>query len=59
MNPQWLDLCATNTISKEDYAKVIEELRAGRKAAAELSQIKRAQAGKRKKKAAPPPEPVE
>mgnify|MGYP001573795393 FL=1 len=60
MNPQWLDLCATNSITKEEYAQVIEHLRAGRKAAAELSSIKRAQAGKRKrKKAVEPQEPAE
>jgi hypothetical protein len=49
----WRDLCATNSISKEDYRLVIEHLRAGRKAAAELSAIKKAQSGKRKRKKTP------
>lgn len=39
----------SDSISKEAYRKVIEELRAGRRAAAELSAIKRASKGKRKK----------
>lgn len=58
MNPQWLDLCSTGTPTKEEYAQVIDHLRQGRRAAAELSQIKRAQAGKRKSKK-PSPEPTE
>lgn len=46
----WREKCAAGTITKEEYRSVIEHLRAGRKAAAELSAIKKAQAGKRKRK---------
>lgn len=47
---QWLDACIAGTITKEEYRLVIEKLRAGRKAAAELSAIKKAKGGKRTKK---------
>lgn len=48
---EWREKCAASTITKEEYAQVVEVLRAGRKAAAELAAIKRAakKGGKRKK----------
>lgn len=54
----WRESITAGTITKEDYRLVIEHLRQGRRAAAELSAIKKAQGGKRKKKA-PATEPTE
>lgn len=51
----WRESITAGTVTKEDYRQVIEHLRQGRKAAAELSTIKKAQAGKRKKKSQPEP----
>lgn len=50
MTDTWKEACVSGTITKEEYREVIEHLRAGRKAAAELSAIKRASKGKGKRK---------
>ena len=48
--PEWRAKCASGTITPEEYAEVVLWLRAERRAAEELSKVKKAAKGKRKEK---------